>query len=78
MEEKESKQGKDLAQERKKQDKIKEAIELALLNNKGKVILDDGKSTIKLDLMKINTDGDERFSVWIDEDTKMAVVSKWY
>ena len=29
MEEKESKQGKDLAQERKKQDKIKEAIEVA-------------------------------------------------
>lgn len=80
MEEKESKQGKDLAQEQKKQDKIKEAIKLALLNNKRKVSLDDGRCTIKLDLMKINTDGDEanaeRFSVWIDEDTKMADVSK--
>lgn len=80
MEENESKQGKDLAQEQKKQDKIKEAIKLALLNNKRKVSLDDGKSTIKLELMKIDTDGDEanaeRFSVWIDEDTKMADVSK--
>lgn len=80
MEENESKQGKDLAQEQKKQDKIKEAIKLALLNNKRKVSLDDGKSTINLELMKIDTDGDEanaeRFSVWIDEDTKMADVSK--
>lgn len=80
MEENESKQGKDLAQEQKKQDKIKKAIELALLNNKRKVSLDDGKSTINLELMKIDTDGDEanaeRFSVWIDEDTKMADVSK--
>ena len=47
MEENESKQGKDLAQEQKKQDKIKEAIKLALLNNKRKVSLDDGKSTIR-------------------------------
>lgn len=80
MEENESKQGKDLAQEQKKQDKIKEAIKLALLNNKRKVSLDDGKSTINLELMKIDTDGDEanaeRFSVWIDEDTKMADVAK--
>ena len=80
MEENESKQGKDLAQEQKKQDKIKKAIEIALLNNKRKVSLDDGKSTINLELMKIDTDGDEanseRFSVWIDEDTKMADVSK--
>lgn len=80
MEENESKQGKDLAQEQKKQDKIKKAIETALLNNKRKVSLDDGKSTINLELMKIDTDGDEvnseRFSVWIDEDTKMADVSK--
>lgn len=80
MEENESKQGKDLAQEQKKQDKIKEAIKLALLNNKRKVSLDDGKSTINLELMKIDTVGDEanaeRFSVWIDEDTKMADVSK--
>lgn len=80
MEENESKQGKDLAQEQKRQDKIKEAIKLALLNNKRKVSLDDGKSTINLELMKIDTDGDEanaeRFSVWIDKDTKMADVSK--
>ena len=80
MEENESKQGKDLAQEQKKQDKIKEAIKLALLNNKNKVTLDDGKSTINLELMKIDIDSDEanteKFSVWIDEDTKMADVSK--
>lgn len=80
MEENESKQGKDLAQEQKRQDKIKEAIKLALLNDKRKVSLDDGKSTINLELMKIDTDGDEanaeRFSVWIDKDTKMADVSK--
>lgn len=80
MEENESKQGKDLAEDLKNEDKLKKAIELALLNNKRKVSLDDGKSIIKLDLMKIKTGsterGEENYTVWIDEDTKMADVSK--
>lgn len=71
---------KSIAQDLKQEDKIKKAIELALLNNKNKVSLDDGKSTIDLELMKIETDTSEadaeRFSVWIDEDTKMADVTK--
>lgn len=80
MAENESRQGKNLAQDLKKEDKIKKAIELALLNDKREVVLDDGKSTIKLNLMRIKTDpaeeDEESYSVWIDEDTKMADVSK--
>lgn len=71
---------KNLAKDLKKEDKIKKAIELALLNNKRTVTLDDGKSKIELDLMKIETDiaekSEETYSVWIDENTKMADVIK--
>ena len=80
MENNSSKQEKNLAKDLKKEDKIKKAIELALLNNKSKVSLEDGKSVIDLQLMKIEADTDEtsaeKFSVWIDEDTKMADVSR--
>lgn len=80
MAENESKAEKNLAQDLKQDDRIKKAIELALLNDKGKVILDDGKSTIELNLMKIKTDISEKdgetYSVWIDEDTKIAEVAK--
>lgn len=71
---------KSLAKDLKKEDKIKKAIELALLNDIKTVTLDDGKSKIELDLMKIETDinetNEETYSVWIDEDTKMADVTK--
>lgn len=71
---------KSLEEDLKKEDKIKKAIELALLNDKRTVTLDDGKATIELNLMKIETDisekDEETYSVWIDEDTKMAEVSK--
>lgn len=80
MENNSSKQEKNLAKDLKNEDKIKKAIELALLNNKNKVSLEDGKSVIDLELMKIETDTSEadaeRFYVWIDEDTKMADVTK--
>lgn len=71
---------KSLEEDLKKEDKIKKTIEVALLNNKRTVTLDDGKAIIKLDLMKIETDiaekDEETYSVWIDEDTKMAEVTK--
>lgn len=71
---------KSLVKDLKKEDKIKKAIELALLNDRKTVTLDDGKSKIELDLMKIETDinetNEEAYSVWIDEDTKMAEVTK--
>lgn len=51
MEENESKQGLDYAQELKVQAKIEEAIELAILQNKERVSLDDGKSIIVLKIV---------------------------
>ena len=58
MEENESMQGKSLSKELKDQDKIKQAIQLAILNDKTSVSLEDGISTINLDIYKaINEDG---------------------
>lgn len=80
MAENESRTEKNLAKNLEQDDRIKKAIELALLNDKGKVILDDGKSTIELNLMKIESDiaqnDEDTYFVWIDEDTKIAEVAK--
>lgn len=51
MEENESKQGQDYAQDLKIQSKIEEAIELAILQNKETVSLDDGRSIIVLKIV---------------------------
>ncbi len=75
MEENESKQGKDLNQDMGKVDRIKEAIEIAILKNESTVLLEDGISKIKLDIYKIDKD-DETYEVMFDEDTSIARVKK--
>ena len=76
MEENESKQEKNLQADLKEQDKIKRAIEVALLNDKNKILLDDGKTTISLEIIKTKTEAEEIYDVQFDDDTTIARAKK--
>lgn len=74
MEENESKQGQDLAQDLKIQFKIEEAIELAIFQNKETVTLEDGKTIIVLRVVM----GKERdtYDVFFDEDSILVTAKR--
>lgn len=76
MEENESKQEKNLQADLKEQDKIKKAIEVALLNDKNRILLDDGKTTISLEIIKSKTEAEEIYDIQFDDDTSIARAKK--
>ena len=76
MEENESKQEKNLQADLKKQDKIKKAIEVALLNDKNKILLDDGKTIISLEIIESKTEAEKIYDIQFDDDTTIARAKK--